>query len=43
VELLVDSLVLLGVLKVVGAAILVVMGLPFIVGIVLGYVIGHRV
>jgi hypothetical protein len=41
-EHLADPFVMGGVLKVVGAAIAIVMGIPFIIGLVIGYVIGHR-
>lgn len=33
---------MLGALKVVGAAIGFLMAIPFIVGLVLGYIVGHR-
>ena len=41
-ELLADP-TLLGVFKVVGAAVAVIMAIPFIIGIVLGWVIGRNV
>lgn len=40
-ELLADP-VMLGVFKVVGAAIAFLVGVPFIIGLVLGYLVGHR-
>lgn len=40
-ELLSDP-VMLGALKIVGAAIAFIMAVPFIVGLVIGYIVGHR-
>lgn len=40
-EILADP-VMLGVLKIVAWSIAVIAGIPFIIGIVIGYIVGHR-